>query len=320
MKKLMLILILALVGSQTSFSNTEPTFNSSQNTVIAVSGLKLRTKPYSSGKIINKVPFGDQVEIISDAKIFPDTLQSDYKYFYGDSAYQPTLSGHWVKVRYDGEEGYVFSAYLYYNWNYDNTFNKQSALLFEGSNCYENLHYRPDWHWYGVYKKGGSTILKKVRLSFFTEQTELGPFLSIVTDVDEPSLFIFGTPYQYKSDRLLFSEYLGNEQPIHLGDSLNTELLERASLKIEREEQYPNSQEIYVVGRKGTKQRISGTQSEFGQMTNLLWYGDLDGDGKMDYIIDFGEKEAHTVLFLSGKAKQGELVKPVGVYYSGYCC
>ncbi len=304
-----------------SSSNTEPTnFNPSQNTVIAVSGLNLRTKPYSAGKIINKIPFGDQVEIIEDAPMVPDTLTSDYKYYYGQSSYSPRLSGNWVKVRYDGEEGYVFSAYLFYDWNYDNTFNKQTALLFEGSNCYENLHYRPDWHWYGVYQEGSATVLKKVKLSFFTEETELGAFLSIVTDIDAPSMFLFGTPYAYQSDRLLFSEYLGYEQPIYIGDSTNVELLEKASLEIKQISNNRYDTELYAVGRKGIRQKLSGAQTEFGPMTNLLWYGDLDGDGKMDYIIDFGEKAAHTVLFLSGKSEQGQLVKPVGVYYSGYCC
>lgn len=45
----------------------------------------------------------------------------------------------------------------------------------------------------------------------------------------------------------------------------------------------------------------------------LAWVGDLDGDGRLDMIIDFNTYgTSATCLFLSQPAKKGELVKRVG--------
>jgi hypothetical protein len=41
----------------------------------------------------------------------------------------------------------------------------------------------------------------------------------------------------------------------------------------------------------------------------LRWAGDLDGDGKLDLLIEFGMSgSTETVLFLSSRAQDGELV------------
>ncbi|MGH8168936.1 MAG: hypothetical protein ACRETJ_00170 [Steroidobacteraceae bacterium] len=47
----------------------------------------------------------------------------------------------------------------------------------------------------------------------------------------------------------------------------------------------------------------------------LLWTGDLDGDGKPDYLIDFSvDADGSTELYLSGSARPGELVGLAAVY------
>jgi len=50
------------------------------------------------------------------------------------------------------------------------------------------------------------------------------------------------------------------------------------------------------------------------------WVGDLDQDGIMDYIVTHGEKNAMTILYLSSGRRDEEIVRPVAIYYSGYCC
>ena len=46
----------------------------------------------------------------------------------------------------------------------------------------------------------------------------------------------------------------------------------------------------------------------------LLWAGDLDGDGKPDFILNHGEQEygVNVALYLSSLAKKGELVGVAG--------
>jgi hypothetical protein len=54
---------------------------------------------------------------------------------------------------------------------------------------------------------------------------------------------------------------------------------------------------------------------------SLLWSGDLDGDGKLDLIMDTTDNYnvSNTVLLLSGKAKPGKLVQEVAKQYSTGC-
>jgi hypothetical protein len=52
---------------------------------------------------------------------------------------------------------------------------------------------------------------------------------------------------------------------------------------------------------------------------SVVWAGDLDGDGKLDFILDFdGDKSATTCLYLSGLAENNSLTKRVGCqFFSG---
>jgi hypothetical protein len=44
----------------------------------------------------------------------------------------------------------------------------------------------------------------------------------------------------------------------------------------------------------------------------LLWAGDLDADGKPDFLISFGMGSYKVALFLSSLARPGELVGEAG--------
>ena len=291
-----------------------------QNTVIAVNGLKLRTKPSLRGKVIGKIPYGQQVEILQPRHYGHDTLASDYRIHYSpEQSYEPVLSGYWVKVAHDGQEGYVFSAYLYYHYATEEDYNRKTALLLEGGNCRDNLHYRPDWHWYGLYEEDGVHRLQKVQLDLFAEESELGPFLTVTTNQPRPSLFIVGSPRPLAERRLFFSEYMGHGASIYMGGELEEDFLKAAALEIVDSEG-ENMPQLIALGSQGERQVLNPEERYFGYPSSLLWYGDLDGDGEMDYLIHYGEESSQTVLYLSSKAKAGQLVAPVGVYFSGYCC
>lgn len=69
--------------------------------VMAPSGLKMRATP--NGKKLLTIPYNGAVERV-DTKNYGELKIEELKDFF--------IEGHWVKVRYDGQEGYVFGGYL----------------------------------------------------------------------------------------------------------------------------------------------------------------------------------------------------------------
>ena len=72
-----------------------------------------------------------------------------------------------------------------------------------------------------------------------------------------------------------------------------------------------------------TSQRLSDVYpNSCGEAVSVIWAGDLDGDGRMDLVLDDQPHYAYRVyyrLFLSGEAESGELVKEVASFSAGSC-
>lgn len=81
--------------------------------VWAPSGLNMRAEAKANAQKITKIPYAEQV-IIVDRKLFEHPFS--YTMAKGESLAGQEISwkvkGHWVKVEYKGESGYVFDAYL----------------------------------------------------------------------------------------------------------------------------------------------------------------------------------------------------------------
>ena len=94
MKNLILILILAFTGLNL-YSKHQPI--EPLHRVTAFSGLKMRLAPNMESRTIKIIPFAEKV-LVEER----------------DSTSQMVewLEGSWVKVKYEGREGYVFDAFL----------------------------------------------------------------------------------------------------------------------------------------------------------------------------------------------------------------
>lgn len=69
---------------------------------------------------------------------------------------------------------------------------------------------------------------------------------------------------------------------------------------------------------QGRRQLLPGQLGRCSHTTDsaayLLWAGDLDRDGRPDYLISFVDLDGPVHLYLSGEAKAGQLVGLAGVY------
>ncbi len=96
MKYLIAFLVLTLL-SQGLMAKGTPTPISSLSYVYATSGLNLRTTPETNGQIIKIIPYGDKVEIVEHTD-----KQQQIEW----------IEGIWVKVKHEGNEGYLFNGFL----------------------------------------------------------------------------------------------------------------------------------------------------------------------------------------------------------------
>lgn len=328
MKNSLFILFYLIVGTSLMAQNPAFEIDTSRGGwrhVISPDGLNLRAKPNLRAQVLQKIPFGEKVQVISPRHYGRDTVGQIEYFNTAGSPYQIPIDGYWLKVRHGQVEGFMFSAYLGILGELqeeDKLLNQNFALLYPGVGCFNNIFYQPNWYWYGVYMKGNQTWIKRVSISFYSITEELVD-QAISTNDNLHLKFVLGsrTPLP-ESDALERKSSLSSEALFVSAGKANDSILSRYNLAIRADKtmddpNYWESQRL-IFQKNGLKQAVKPAFHD--GLWYLVWCGDLDGDKKDDYIIQFGEKGMNTVLFLSKPAEKGQIVKPVAVFYSGYCC
>ncbi len=114
--KIVLFFFTAIVLAANSYGITEYKPGDSLF-VWAKSGLNMRNAPNVSGQILAKIPFGKEVsckgrkswfDYVKYSKTITDIVQDEEH----GGVCQIEMKGQWVKISYDGIEGYIFDAYL----------------------------------------------------------------------------------------------------------------------------------------------------------------------------------------------------------------
>lgn len=297
--------------------------------VIAISGLKLRSKPSVRSEIIKKIPFGKNVRLVH---------KDDYGYEVLDSIITKSNSkyyaqGFWVRITDGHHEGFLNTAYLYpvYGPHFmdeklEKGANQDYVLLVPGSNCRGNIitHYH-DLKWYGIYKTEIGNDIKPISFQYLRADGQMVD-MSIVVNEDKDLKYIIGT----KADLVEGYLEVGLENRNFYDREAGRDTIERIIYEddycLVKEKGQCNKREyqgnfetrchpLFSVYAKSKEQL-----QQISDVPMIDWVGDIDRDGRMDYIVTRGEVNSMTILFLSSERVGNELVRPVGIYYAGYCC
>lgn len=302
--------------------------DTNQNVVISPNGLSIRSQPNLKSKKLGVVPFGKKVKIEEDKNYGWDTI-GHYDFVWGGSINSNfPITGHWVKVKYKNIQGFMFGAYLYnapFRRNYESEtmqkLNNDFALFYPGVNCYLNINFQKNMNWYGIYKEDGVYHLKETSISFFKTYSEATGEISdfgISTSDNRSLLFIIGSKKPLKEkilegeewERFSFSFFQYKEEDF--------EKIKKYGLEIKKVD---NQSGFSIQLTQGSKSQIlNPKEMGIAHAMSIQWAGDLDDDGQLDFIFHYGEKNGQTILYLSSEAKNGDIVKPMAAYFSGYCC
>ncbi len=278
--------LIILLCSYTSISQEGYPRNKNNYTVIATSGLNLRSQPDTQAEIIAKLPFGSKV--IQQKENNPTT--------------------DWIKVSANNQVGYLYQMYLApYNYKFPTAkINSDYSLLLPNCTCFDNFQYDPELNWIGVYKTAQRSTFetKSISFSYYHQQATIGTEVCIEINSDNIPEFIIGSKQLLSVERAYYSPPFDKIDD-SIADALNTDFYFSDD---SNELLYCYDNRDILLTEKDLKPR------------SIHWRGDINGDGVEDFIIKYGEKMAKLVLILSDyRGPDVEFLK-VAEYYFGYCC
>lgn len=319
MLALLLSLSLYVINAQHQHLDQSTT----QTRVVALSGLNIRSQPDLKAKVLGGIPFMEEVQILKLCSIGIDTIAEHV--YYTSPRHTYSQRGYWVKVKYRNIEGYVFNSYLLdLPKERSHTIaglNEEFGLNYVGQHCFDNIYRDKKIKWKGVYRRENEIVIEPVEISYYAdiEENESNyTWLRIYVENNEGLMFLLGDKNEVIIEGVIegkIDDRPGSLLTIH---SVAHNLFDIENIQIVFEEQstYP----YLYLKQEGRKQLLNPRNMKLGHPSKIYWKGDLDGDDRDDYIINYGDKAAHSILYLSSQAENGDIVKPVAVFFSGYCC
>ncbi|MEY4903494.1 MAG: hypothetical protein RLZZ292_1309 [Bacteroidota bacterium] len=288
--------------------------------VIAFSGLKIRKTPSFEGKTLGVAPFGSYVQRFEPNFDYATLLYT-----------QDSIPGHWERIRYGSLEGYAFNAFL---GDEIMKIKDKYTLVREDeawcwNDCYASLTSHYNYYAVLMSKDSSRSELKKFTPTFYNEQAvklncpdkRTSSFILITKDE-----IAQGAITTVKKNEMVCGTIRNdnNNEGIHKTQKVKipeTNWVLESKEIFNKEWNQPQSILFLRDTKTGVKQQLSD-QSENCKEVVLIWCGDLDRDGIMDFMLSMGDgEEGYGIhLFLSRDAPQGKLVKPAGHYYYQDCC
>ena len=297
--------------------------------VVTANSLNLRETPDINGKKITSLPRGTVVQFVE--------AHNKGQWVQADTTDPNSPYGPWLKVRAQGNAGWVFGAHVC-----------GTLVLHHEGDVFWNENPLPPLNWYGVFQRDSfADELRKIEVRVVAEKSELyGDDVKVLkTNQKDQSKFIIGSLQPMKTgyagplgvfdvrDMYLSGELApGATLSIHPGGDMNsndTMIKPNYIFAVTGCARLDNSEYLNVkvsdykltlldYAAQPPRQQdltpwVQPESEEFNPLVRLSWYGDLDMDGKPDALLDDCPYEmgCRDALFLSSKARPGEYLRKV---------
>lgn len=306
----------------------DPTYNH----VIAAGGLNLRAQPNTKAAVIAAIPFGGQVNIFDRCDYGRDTVGYLKDYYrvhdHGteNTEYQDqAITGNWLRVTYGQDTGFVFSAYLWYDFmsQRDETVPEPDYIMISpGGGCGGVIYDPHAYHYYGVYETDHDKLaLRAIDISFLAVIEDFEALL-ITTDHPRDLRFILGSKRKLKTSSFS-SNYLDQNARLfplqhQHEDTITGITIAGISFDTLQPYGYPVATNLRL--NSGGLKQVIALPSQPSEVF-ISGMGDFDGDGKTDYLLFYPSEQASSLnLYLSTAAGPGEIVRLAASEWFSCCC
>jgi hypothetical protein len=293
-----------------------------RNEVIALNGLNFRDAPGLDGKIIDKLPFGTSVEIISDTS-----------YALDDPEHLNGISHFWVKARYNGQVGFLYDAYLAFPLSDDSFFfeypghknvNTDYRLFRTDGYLDEPLPNLREYHWYGLFQEAGQVRIKAVAPEYQYQMDELNE--GIILHVSQPKqpFFLLACKKPIPTGIRKGVLYDWGNSPYATREKDRLAAFKKAGIEVAPSNSIDiNGQESFLLHRGKTTQALA-PPAPISHPHELVATGDFNGDGQEDLIVSHWHEHYDTTLvytlYLGQPAGSDTPVVPVALFFQYVGC
>lgn len=298
----------------------EENFDSSV-VVLARSGLKLREKPSFEAKKLALMPFSKKVKLLELPR-YNEAGELNPLYT-ADS-----IPGVWLKVRYGSKTGYAFSAWL------GSSLVKMTKPLYllsaQGSWCSDDSYISDQYRYYGIFRgPNGACTRREIKPEFWVVWMGLygsGAYCKLKVRGEQP-LFVLASRKALPEGAVASTGRNGYLPGNNMGElSTLTNIPESPWEFSIRYVRLENSDAL--VPQAIAKSRQSGMVYRLGEASDwydtpqfLVWEGDADGDGTLDFILTVQrEITSSWQLFPGGAPIPGFIIRVASQYTFSGCC